>query len=644
MPGAGRFIDIDSKYLAILTDSGISVVDKSSDTTLQTIDLKGEALSHIAVDPSSKYIFVGTHSGRVLQYSFTSPLLLSRICSFTHTQKNSVKYFAFYKNLIACSSFCGEIIVADFISHHNKKIFLTTNNKVVALSFIDVKTLLCASKEGDLLIISLQKSKSQTIKRSFTDLQEIVVMKDKRYALILYNKKNIALIDLKKNQSINSTFFSYKEDIEHISLLGDHDLLLTLSNSQSIKIKLADTAKLHSYILHNSLDKAFELVDQNPLLASSQEYQELQNLYNTLHKEAFNALIEGKKALAWQLMEVFSRVPQKHKEIKLLFQAFEHYERFTILVEEQKYYIAYPMSEKFPPLQETDPYLQMQESWKRSFTQAQKLLHHNRKEDAKKIVEKFIHIDVKRKLIQLLMHRNKEFITFLQALQKSDFKQIDILCKKNKIFLTTPLLDTLKNRIEDTIIEIANLLENNDTSSAKKLLIQLHQSPFYKKEIQDLKERYTYNCELEEAYNRSDFIRCYETIDACEHLKHTRLGEMLEKHWGKLMLKCEAYALNGNIQGIKTTLAELLVLPSRREKIGNLLRVSFQSKITQLLKTKKFKSAENFIYSYLDIFGNDKEIYYIMNRFESLCNYTLAITHKQHTRCRDNWIDSTLIH
>ncbi|MCD4668239.1 MAG: hypothetical protein K8R44_06600 [Sulfurimonas sp.] len=119
---------------------------------------------------------------------------------------------------------------------------------------------------------------------------------------------------------------------------------------------------------------------------------------------------------------------------------------------------------------------------------------------------------------------------------------------------------------------------------------------------------------------------------------------MLQKQWSKIISKCEVFALKGNIKDIKTTLGEFINLSSRRDKIGDLFRVSFHSKIKGLLAQKKYKKAEAIIYSYIDIFGLDNEIISIMKMYENFSKTRLAITQNQNNRIdRDNWINSEII-
>lgn len=144
-------------------------------------------------------------------------------------------------------------------------------------------------------------------------------------------------------------------------------------------------------------------------------------------------------------------------------------------------------------------------------------------------------------------------------------------------------------------------------------------------------------------YEKNNFKECYELIDK-SNIENLELVELLEGHWIKLMLKCEDFALDGNIKEIKKSLGELISIKTRADKIGDILRVAFYSKINVLLKEKNFNSAQNIIYSYIDIFGEDIEIKDIMKKFEKSSSNKLALTQKQSNReSRYNWLNSELI-
>ena len=127
-------------------------------------------------------------------------------------------------------------------------------------------------------------------------------------------------------------------------------------------------------------------------------------------------------------------------------------------------------------------------------------------------------------------------------------------------------------------------------------------------------------------------------------LQNTHLAKLLESHWKKLINKCEISALMGDIKSVKKTLDELLFINTRRAKIGDLLRLSFYTKIKQLLAKKQYKKAETLLYSFIDIFGIDDDLQHLILRYEKLSKTKLAITIGENLhKARDEWVKSDIL-
>ena len=202
---------------------------------------------------------------------------------------------------------------------------------------------------------------------------------------------------------------------------------------------------------------------------------------------------------------------------------------------------------------------------------------------------------------------------------------------------------SLKNEISETINDIELHVKTGEIEEAKKILSTLENIPDITQKIEQLHIECKYVLLLQGAYERDDFRACYEILDLHSSLKSTQLGELLEKHWSKIMQKCEEFALRGNIKDIKKTLGTLIDLPSRDNKIGDLLRVSFHVRVSTLLDKKEYKGAEAIIYTYIDIFGHDNEIDTLMKKFEKKSRRKLAITQFQKRPTRESWRESDII-
>ncbi|MBU0720059.1 hypothetical protein KJ877_01815 [bacterium] len=637
----------DGKLLCFSSDNTIHILHMPSAELLRTIRIQDEEITILEFDSSSTYIIAGTKSGRVFQYMHTESSLLARLCSFSNKKSahNPIGAFAFYDKLLACGGDFGSIYLINIYSKSNKIVLKNGNSYISALCFLDEYTLISANTDGN-IYVSTFKHADETIQINtpFENISQIILMPNPDFILINTQTDSLALVDIKKRKIIQSRYIQLQDEIQTVALASSSRLFLALKNNRVLGYELLNTARLKSLIVHNSLDEAFELVNSEPMFKNSEALQELEESYQKIYLRALDALKNQNKSLAIQLTDMFKTVACKKDEIKQLFSAFEHYPRFKTLFLEKKYALAYAMSTKFPPLQQTHQYIQMENIWRETFKNAQRHILLQREDDARSLLKDYAAVSSKREIIQLILKNNKLFIEFLKAVGDKEYKKVHDISKKHNIFTQIPSYLALQNEIERSIKEIAECINKGEITLAKQYLSKIENIDTLDKKVKELHAECDYVLHLQTAYAENDFYTCYTLLDSHISLSSTQLGGLLQNHWIKLIKKCESYALKANIKDIKTALGDLLCLPSRLEKTGDLLRVSFHVKIKLLLAKKNFKSAENIIYSYIDIFGLDTDIMKIMHIFELNTSVKLAITQDASSkRQRDDWIHSKLI-
>ena len=643
----------DGQFLALSNETHIIIISILSREIIKKIPTDSDTIEILAFDSSSSYIIAGTKHGRILQYKHDDVFLLSRLCSFPYAQDadrdkivhNYVSALTFYKNKLACSGYGGAIFVIDLHSQSNKTVFTHDKSRSDALCFIDEDTVINGNAHGIIHIRSLKNAKiHKQITTPFTKIKQIISMPNKDYIMVCGQTNSVSIIDIKNYKLIHTKYIEFADSIHTIALLDDETLMVALNNSQILTVQLPSAGVLKSLILHNSLNLAYNLVAKEPMLRNSEQHKELENKFNQIYLEAINALIHHNKQLAQELTDIFKNVPSKKLQIQQMFAAFDNYPMFQIHFSNKKYTLAYAICSKFPALQHTWQYKRMEQIWKNAFTGAQRQILLGREENAKLYLNDYMTVAAKRPLIQLILKQNREFIEFLKAVEDKDFFKVSQLIQLNEIFIQIPSYIALQEEMKEYLREASSCMQKGDVDLAKTYLFKLENVPAMQEQISMLYEECTSILKLQKAYKENDFIACYTILDKYSHLQFTELGLLLEKHWLKLMLECEIFAQKGNIKDIKLTLGELITLPARLNKIGDLLRLSFHVKIKILIHNKTYKKAENIIYSYIDIFGLDSEIKTIMREFEKISSSNLAITQEQNLRLgRNHWVHSSLI-
>lgn len=645
----------DSRYFSFAVSSYIYIMDIEINNIVQSIKTYDEEIEIISFDSSSAYIIAGTKSGRVLQYRANQSNLLSRLCSFPYKREkidsktkeftNYVSAFAFYKNLFACSGYGGAIYIIDINTQTNIDVLTHNKSRLNALCFLDENRLVCGSSDGTIYIFFLDDPHNyKIIRTSISGISQLLIMSNPNFLMVVGKSNTIIIIDTKNYKITHSKYIEFKAQINLIDIVNDDLLIAALEDNSIVSVELRGIKKLKSFILNHLLDEAFELIAKEPMLHGCNEHKMLEKKFEISYQNATKALLIQNVSLALQILDAYKNVKQKQQKIKELLDAFNNYIRFKSLFVEEKYTLAYAMCTKYEPLKNTPQYQKMEQEFKTLFLSAQRFILQNNIQGAKEILSKYNSTLSKKPLINMLLTQNKEFVSFLRAIQKRDFSTINQLIKTNELFKEIPNYIAMQTQIRETLNSAEIMIKKGDIEGVEELLLSIEGADKIQDELQELDKKCRYMRTLQKAYDGNNFIECYEVLDLHRYLKTVDLGVLLENHWSKLMQKCEEFALSGNIRDIKKTLAELITLYSRRNKIGDLLRVSFHVRIQKLLEKKDFKGTEAIIYTYIDIFGIDSEMNILMKSFEKISARKLAITEVQTQRPRrDSWRDSNII-
>lgn len=631
---------------AIANEKVIYIVSLTNRTVLQTIVTHNGTINILRFMPNGPYLVSGTSEGRVMLYRYDGQSEISRLVSFAHnkakkeTANKYVSAFAFSKNYMACSGYGGCVSLIHLNSHQQIRKYCTSKVRVDSLCFIDEDRLLFGNTEGTLFSQSLQnRENSFSINMPFTNIENILAFPASDFVLVSGKSNNISLVNIKTRKLISSKYLVFGDEVQTMAFTDEQNLIVTLQNKQIYHIKFSSLHDLRECILNKNIPQAFEIIDSDPRFQGTKEHGKVESLYEKLYAKAFAHLVSSNKEEIKQLIETIKNIDSKAGDVALLFKAYENYPKLQSFILEKKYALAYTLCERFPPLKYSSYYVKMEENFKQAYTFAQKQILIGRQDIAKEALAPYTTVLSKRALINLLLRQNKEFLDFLKALQNKDCNIIHSLVSKHEVFKDIPGYTALQKSQKALLQDVDSAIDNGQIKKAIEQINSLQGITCNQKELEEIFDKALSAQKLLANYEINDFKKCYELIDKDERLHKLQIVKLLEKHWQKLMTQCEEYALEGNIQSIKEALKELISIPSRAQRTGDLLRLSFYTQIKQLISKNKFKSAENIIYSYIDIFGIDKELKVIMKNYEKYSSNKLAITHEQEKkRTRDDWL------
>ncbi|MDQ7067315.1 MAG: hypothetical protein Q9M40_04630 [Sulfurimonas sp.] len=490
----------------------------------------------------------------------------------------------------------------------------------------------------------LNKKILKTINAPFSKINNILIMPNPQFVMLSGLSEHLCIVDVKNAKIISTSYLQFKHSVLNITLTREKNLLVVLDSKEIFKIELPKAEHLKSFILSGDLDKAYELIEIDPMLENTREHKRVEVMYTKLYAQAIEALINSNTKEARLLLRKFNNVASKKDDIGSIFKAFEFYPRFNTLYQTKKYALAYALTQKYPALKHTKQYKKMEEVFKEAYSFAQKQVLIGRYDLAKEILSVYATVLSKKPMINLILKQNEEFIEFLKAIAEKKFVVIDRLIKKNEVFAQIPTYITLEKSLQTLLYKIQELINKGHVESAIETITEHLLIPSIKDKLHDLYLDALLVQKLQQKYEENDFKSCYEILDSSQNLYSLELSQLLERHWFKLISECEEYALKGDFSSIKQKLGLLIGVSSRLEKIGDLLRLSFHTKIKALLSKRRFKNAQSIIYTYIDTFGTDSEMLLIMRTYEKASGIKLAFTLNQNERKnRDSWLDSPII-
>ena len=312
-----------------------------------------------------------------------------------------------------------------------------------------------------------------------------------------------------------------------------------------------------------------------------------------------------------------------------------------ILFHEKRYALVYSMSDRYPALKETKEYKSVEKFWKKSFIEAQKQMQLNNLQGAKALLQDYIMVPSKRTLIKNILYKNKEFIEFLHAIEDKEFAKLNEIVRENKDFTHLDNYQSLQKEMQESVHRAKELINIGNIDHAESIIQRLEKVLQYEKTASQLREMSQNFRKLKDAFQEDNLFLCYKLMDANDFLKESDLGKQLEEKWNKKIKVYEKYAIMGLVDELLVALGDLLKLPSRSDRIGDLLRLAYRIKIKSNLKKAEYKRAKELILYYIDNFGLDVEIKNTIKMYVKQSSLKFVLTRTQSRRKpQDFWLYS----
>ncbi|WP_024789286.1 hypothetical protein [Lebetimonas sp. JH292] len=613
----GVDISENGKYLAIAVDGKkkTSVWDIENKKQLFLLGWhKGNVLS-VSFDKEEKYILTGGEDGRAYLWSISTGKMVGALPP--HADYILSTDFSLNSLWAATGSYDRSITITNIASMDLSFRKKSHRGAVTKLKFIPNQQMISGDKTGELIVWNYAKGKVLKRLPNMTDqIVDLCIDKDGRFLFIVSTDKKVALYSLENYELITNEFIKLPSSPSSIEYIKDKNYLLvgTLDGDIYIYDLLSEERELRALISSKKYSMAYELINKNPFLQSTNAYKLLENEWNKTLNIAHKFLEKGDIESAKELFKPFADIPVKRAIIQNLLRDFREFDKFKNAVFTLKYPLAYSLANQYPSFKDTIYYKKMEDDWKKVFDLAKEaMLKENNIEKARDLLKPFRGVSQKTPLIQALFNEKQLYNLLKEKLAKKDFKEFFILVKRFPFLTETEEYKRAINFAKTLDRNIQILLKDGDYKKVLSYAGILENFPGYEEKANEYKDKAKILMDFQRLLASKDYHAIFEYVKMYPFLEDVNDFKEIQNEIKEKLAIAEKFAAKGDIEAILNTVGNLFKIKEYSLRIANLIKSAYLQQIIYLLalKLKGEKVDEKIIRAfkrYINLFGFDLEI------------------------------------
>ena len=576
-------------------------------------------VSCIGIDPKNRYLFSCGDDGK----TFGMDMENAKLALTLPPHPDTVNDIAFNKTgqWVATCSYDKKVSIYNLDMMQPLGKLRGHSKAVMKAAFVSKNRLVSVDKDASAIVWDLfDQSIITRLAGIHDDVTAIAAEPDGKFLffgtklgyIIVYDIENYELIDrsyMKFTSAITALYFDDAGDFLYVGSEGG-DLY---------KYYIYEGIDVIKYLIQKREFKNVEdHLEENPVLRYTEIYNVLETIWEKTLKKARRLFESDKKDEALKLLDPYRQIPSKNSIINKLVTQYENFRKFYELVAGGKYALAYSLAEQNPIYKESNLFKQLEDKWRKTFKEAQKLsLDPRTMDQAKKLLMPFRGISEKAKAIQEMFVQSDVYNRFKVALGQKDFKQVYVYLEKHPFLKNFPEYHAMMEYAQTLYDKAMEHLKKNDLIAALKYLRLVSEfqefSEKVKMLIEDIESRYRFL----EAIKENNLSRAYHFMAKNEELAATKEGQQLEQKWDTAAFKANRFAARGDIMGVKNALEEFLDVKQKHTAIASIAAYAYRIQIENAIKTKQpMQTVERGIKNYVGMFGKDEQIEALFTIFQ----------------------------
>ncbi len=570
----------------------------------------GEA-SCVGIDPKSRYMFSCGDDGKTFaidiqstKIAFTLPMHIDTINDIAFSDNGNWVATASYDRKV--SIFHLEMMTPKHkLKHHSYP--------VMKLLFLNKHRILSADKNSRIIVTNYYTGKIlYRLDNVHDDITQITKSADNKFLFVGTLLGYIVVYDLTTYQLLSKIYIKLTTSITALTFDKENNHLIIGTKEGDIKIYdiYEGLPYIKNFLQKGQYDKIEDFVKQNPILRYTEIYEMIEVIWKKTFEKAkvFLELDDKQKAVA--LFQPFKNIPSKNQIMKKTILEYAEFGKFTILVKENKFPLAYSLANTHKLYKDSKLYQAMEKKWKKAFLLARKYTMEPRGEDkVREILKPYRGVSEKTMLVQDLINKGEIYKRFRVSIGQKDFKLSSELIRQYPFLREFPEYDTLMNYADTLYIKSQELINKKDTHAAIKMLRILEDFDDFKIEVKELMQDIERREKFFNALQNEDLNSIYNLLAASEELEDTEEGHRYQEQWNHDLQKANEYAIEGDIDGIKRSIEKYMNISSRYMSLGTLFGWCYMTQLENSIKKKEPQyDIENGIKNYVLSFGLQNQI------------------------------------
>jgi len=603
----------DGEYLATLSaDCKESILYnlKTKKAVAKVNRHQGE-VSCVGIDPANRYMFSCGDDGKTFAIDVKSGKLVFTLPVHVDTVNDIA--FSANSNWVVTASYDRKISPFNLATMSPRDKLKAHAAPVMKQLFISQNKFVSVDKNSTAIVWNVYSGKIiARLQGIHDDVTQLAVDGEQKFLFLSTMLGYVLLYDAQTYELLSSKYIKLSSQITALAFDDKKNELIIGTESGDILFYniYEGENKLKELLANKEFTAIQQEAEINPILAYTQIYHVISNLWETTLKKAKIALQKGDQKTAILLFKNFKNIPEKNKIIQKVMLEYAEFEKFTTLAKAGKIPLAYNLANIHPLYKESNIYKSLEKNWKKAFAQAQKYaLNPKGAEQAKQVLAPYRGLSEKTKLIQELLTKGETYKRFRVALGQKDFIICFELIKQNPYLQEFPEYGVLMSYADSLYIKSQEFLNKGDTHNAIKMLRVLQNFTDFADEVKILMRDIENKQKFFNAIKDDDMVLAYNMLAETEELLETSDGKRLHEQWNSDVSLANEQAVNGNAKEIKNILASYMKISSKYAPLAIIFGWAYMVQLENAVKAKKDKAEiENGIKNYMLSFGLQDQV------------------------------------